>query len=176
MARSNDIEVFRADEDDAEGIARVHARAREAAYKGLEAEVPNLEDLPQERTDLWRDLLAGDSDVAFTLVAEQRAKAVGFCSVATVSRDADQRPGTGEIAALYVDPSRWGNGIGSALMTKALEELAGAGCEVVTLWVLAENEVAVRFYAKFGFTADGFGGPDPRTGRPKARLRATLKG
>jgi ribosomal protein S18 acetylase RimI-like enzyme len=173
MARS-DIEVFRADQEDAEGIARVHARAREASYADLPVEARGREPLMSERVELWRDLLAGDGEVAFTLVAEARGDAVGFCSVATVSRDADRGQHTGEVAALYVDPDRWGKGIGNALMTKALSELREAGCDAATLWVLAENELATRFYAKFGFSPDGFGGPDPRTGRPKARLRVAL--
>lgn len=172
--RAAEIRVFRADGDDAEGIAGVHGRSREAAYQHLEVGQRGREPLPAERVELWRDLLSGNSDAAFTLVAEQGEKAVGFCSVATESRDADRRPNTGEIAALYVDPPRWGRGIGSALMAKALDELREAGCEVVTLWVLAENESALRFYARFGFSPDGFGGPDPQTGRPKARLRAAL--
>jgi GNAT superfamily N-acetyltransferase len=173
MAKS-DIEVFRADPQDAEGIARIHAQAREASYAGIAVESRGPEPLLSERVELWRDLLTGDGDQAFTLVAEARGDAVGFCSVATASRDADRGAHTGEIAALYVDPKRWGKGIGTALMTKALDELRNAGCDSATLWVLAENEPATRFYAKCGFTPDGLGGPDPRTGRPKARLRAAL--
>lgn len=174
MSKASGIDVFRADEDDAAGIAAVHARSREAAYKGLGTEARGREPQLEEREAIWGGLLAGDTDAAFTLVAEKGGKAVGFCSVATDSRDADRAPGTGEIAALYVDPPRWGTGIGSALITKALAELGEAGCKVVTLWVLAENESALRFYGRFGFTPDGFGGPDPQTGRPKARLRAQL--
>lgn len=174
MASSNEIDVFRADEEDAEGIAGIHARSRAQAYKHLDDAARGSEPTPADRTALWRELLTGDTDAAFTLVAERKGKAVGFCSVATTSRDPDQGAGTGEIAALYVDPPRWGSGIGSALVTKALAELAEAGCTAVTLWILAENEVALRFYGRFGFAPDGFGGPDPRTGQPKARLRATL--
>ncbi|MDO9342407.1 MAG: GNAT family N-acetyltransferase [Pseudomonas sp.] len=174
MASPADIQVFRADEEDAEAIAAIHARSREAAYRSLDEAARGREPNPVERAGIWRELLAGDGETAFTLVAERSEKAVGFCSVSTTSRDADRAPGTGEIAALYVDPPRWGSGVGSALVTKALAELAEAGCGIVTLWTLAENEAALRFYARFGLVPDGFGGPDPRTGRPKARLRVAL--
>lgn len=173
MAKAQ-VEVFRADRDDAEGIARVHGRARAKSYADLDVVQRGREPLPAERVELWRNLLAGDSDAAFTLVAEARGTAVGFCSVATGSRDPDTAAGTGEIAALYVDPDRWGRGIGSALIAKALAGLREAGCSAVTLWVLAENRPAITFYARHGFAPDGLGGPDPQTGRPKARLRAAL--
>ncbi|MDQ8044136.1 MAG: GNAT family N-acetyltransferase [Solirubrobacteraceae bacterium] len=168
------IEVFRADAEDAEGIARVHGRARAKAYADLDVAQRGREPLPAERVELWRDLLGRDDDRAFTIVAEDGGEAVGFCSVSTESRDPDAPDGTGEIAALYVDPERWGGGIGAALMTQAVADLREAGCAAATLWVLAENAPAIRFYARFGFAPDGLGGPDPQTGRPKARLHATL--
>lgn len=168
------IEVFRADEQDAEGVARVHGRARAKAYADLAVAQRGREPLPAERVELWRDLLARDDDRAFTIVAEAGGDVVGFCSVATESRDPDAPAGTGEVAALYVDPERWGGGVGGALMTKALADLREAGCTAAMLWVLAENAPAIRFYARFGFTPDGLGGPDPQTGRPKARLHVPL--
>jgi ribosomal protein S18 acetylase RimI-like enzyme len=174
VAPSADIEVFRADGEDAEAIAAIHARSREVAYQGLEAAARGEEPALTARIALWRELLGGDGEKAFTLVAERGTKAVGFCSVATSSRDADQGAGVGEIAALYVDPPRWGEGIGTALVTKALAELREAGCTAVTLWTLAENEAALRFYTRAGLVPDGLGGPDPQTGRPKARLRVAL--
>ena len=167
-------EVFRADEQDAAGIARVHGLARAKAYAETDLVSRGAEPTAAERTALWRDLLAGDQETAFTLVAELRGQAVGFCSVATTARDADLGPHTGEIAALYIEPARWRQGIGGALVTRAQQELRDAGCRAVTLWVLAENAPATTFYARHGFAPDGMGGPDPKTGRPKARLAASL--
>lgn len=170
----NDIEVFRADLEDAEGIAAVHVRAFDATYRDLLPDVaagaPDIE----ARTERWQELLEPDTDAAYTLVAEQRSTTVGFCSLATPSRDAEAAERTAEIAALYVAPSRWGNGVGSALITKALDELRADGWTAVTLWVLEANEPARKFYARFGFEPDGLAGPDPMTERPKLRLRAAL--
>lgn len=171
---SNAFDVFRADEEDAEGIAAVHVRAFDVTYRDafpeLAAAAPDLE----ARVASWQELLEPDTDAGFTLVAEQRSVAVGFCSLATPSREAAPGERTAEIAALYVAPSRWGNGVGTALITQALDELRSEGWTAVTVWVLVENASAQTFYGRHGFTADGAGGPDPMTGRPKMRLRAAL--
>ena len=59
----------------------------------------------------------------------------------------DDRPGLPELYALYVLPSAWRGGVGSAL-------LAAAG-DVQSLWVLEANARARAFYARHGFTPDG---------------------
>lgn len=170
----NAVDVFRADVEDAEGIAAVHVRAFDLTYRDafpdIAAAAPDLE----ARVAAWQTLLDPDTEAAFTLVAEQRNMAVGFCSLATPGREAEAGERTAEIAALYVAPSRWGNGVGTALVTKALEELTAEGWTAVTVWVLVENASARTFYERFGFEADGTGGPDPMTGRPKMRLRVGL--
>ncbi len=170
----NDIQVFRADIEDAEGIAAVHVRSFDATYRDtlpdVAAAAPDLE----ARTERWQALLEPDTDAAYTLVAEQRSIAVGFCSLATPSREAGPDERTAEIAALYVAPSRWGNGVGTALLEQAIEELRGDCWAAVTLWVLEANEPARKFYARFGFEPDGSAGPDPLTERPKLRLRLAL--
>ena len=171
---ANDIQVFRADVEDAEGVAAVHVRAFDATYRDalpdVVAKAPDLE----SRVERWTELLEPDTDAAYTLVAEQRAHAVGFCSLATPSAEHDADDQTAEIAAFYVAPSRWGNGVGTALLTQALTELREADYTAVTLWVLEANEPARKFYARFGFEPDGLTGPDPMTERPKLRLRAAL--
>lgn len=171
---ANDIQVLRADVEDAEGIAAVHVRAFDATYRDtlpdVAAAAPDLE----ARLQHWTELLEPDTDAAYTLVAEQRAVTVGFCSLATPSRDADPQDRTAEIAAFYVAPSRWGNGVGTAMIEQAVEELRADGWKAVTLWVLEANEPARKFYARFGFEPDGFTGPDPLTERPKLRLRLSL--
>lgn len=171
---ANAIEVFRADVEDAEGIAAVHVRSFDVTYRDafpeLAAAAPDLE----TRVASWQALLEPDTEAAFTLVAEQRSVAVGFCSLATPSREAAAGERTAEIAAFFVAPSRWGNGVGTALIAHALQELTSEGWSAVTVWVLVENQSAQKFYGRHGFAADGTGGPDPMTGRPKMRLRAAL--
>jgi ribosomal protein S18 acetylase RimI-like enzyme len=53
--------------------------------------------------------------------------------------------------ALYVLSRFWRQGVGHALWLTAQRLLLERGCARVTLWVLAENERAIRFYEKLGF-------------------------
>jgi ribosomal protein S18 acetylase RimI-like enzyme len=132
--------IRRAVPADSRAIAEVHVRAWRAGYAGL---------LPQELLDglstnqRARDWSArlGSGAAGLTVVAEEDGAVVGFCTL--FGR---------EIAALYVDPDRWRRGIGGALLREAL---AGAGEGEVTLWVMAGNVAALRFYERFGFVRDG---------------------
>ena len=159
---------------DAPAIARVHVRAWQAGYRGIvpDAILDGLSLPLHERR--WRDLLGG-SEAAFTLVAERRGRIAGFCAAMAPSRDADARPRTAEIGAIYVDPDAWRGGVGQVLMSAALERLASEGWEHATLWVLAGNERARAFYARLGFAQDG-GRMPHRTGAPQIRLRRGIAG
>lgn len=168
------IQVFRADPQDAPGIAAVHVEAFEAAYR---ATVPEIADRGPDlaaRIERWESLLDPDAEAGHTLVAEDAGTAVGFVSLATPGREFEPDDRVAEIAALYVHPDRWRQGIGGRLVREALDELARDGWAAVTLWVLVENAPGRAFYAALGFSADGAGGPDPMTNRPKMRLRLEL--
>lgn len=55
-----------------------------------------------------------------------------------------------ELVKLYVDPFFQNEGIGTKLLTFAVQSEG-----VQHLWVLKKNEKARRFYARHGFTPDG---------------------
>jgi GNAT superfamily N-acetyltransferase len=80
---------------------------------------------------------------AFTLAAERDDELVGFCSIATPSRDDDAGEATCEVAAIYVAPSVWRVGIGYALLDAALGgKVRQDGWRVAILWVFAANASA----------------------------------
>jgi ribosomal protein S18 acetylase RimI-like enzyme len=85
--------------------------------------------------------------------ASDRAPVLGFVTFGP-SRDADTA-GLGEIYALYVDPDRYGGGLGRMLMADARERLRETGIDEAILWVLRGNERAQRFYSAEGWTPDG---------------------
>ncbi|MEW9549533.1 N-acetyltransferase family protein [Nonomuraea sp. NPDC050783] len=60
-----------------------------------------------------------------------------------------------EVYAIYVLPEEFSTGMGRALMTAAVEDLASSGHGDVGLWVLADNPRARRFYERFGFRPSG---------------------
>lgn len=168
-------DVRRATREDVEAIAGIHVRSWQAAYRGI---LPDelLDSLSvSEQATSWRVLVGSGEEHRRTLVAESGGELAGFCSVATRSRDADADDETAEIGALYVDPDNWRRGVGTALLTSALEELSQAGLHDVVLWVLPENRAALAFYAGFGFRIEeGVEKREERSGRPVIRLRAAV--
>ena len=141
-------------EPDAAGIAEVHVRTWQVAYRG---QVPDdyLDSLSvDDRAERWKEILADLEPRAEVLVAEDGGVVVGFASTLK-SRDADAAPGTGELAALYVSPARWDHGVGRGLIGLAVEHLGAAGFATATLWVLATNTRARRFYEAGGWSPDG---------------------
>lgn len=142
----------RAAPDDAMAVARVHVRAWQAAYRGL---MPDdyLEGLrPEDRAQRY-DFASEDASRPRTLVAIEADQILGFATISP-SRDEDV-PGCGELCALYVEPDRWGRGIGRALASEARRELCRLGFTKAVLWVVARNARAQQFYRADGWTPDG---------------------
>jgi GNAT superfamily N-acetyltransferase len=141
--------------EDAPEIARVHIEAWHRAYRGLlPDEILDGLDLPA-RVQRWRELLTPATRGKLTLVAELEGAVEGFATVAVPARDAEEARDVGEIPAIYVSPSAWGGGTGTALLVAALEEMRHAGCREAILWMLARNQRAEAFYRHHGWRADG---------------------
>lgn len=143
----------RAVPDDAPAIADVHVRSWRQAYRGI---VPDavLDGLSVERrTAFWRESLAQGAPEVW--VAEDAAEGIVGWVAFAASRDADAAPGTGEVRAIYVLEGFWSAGVGRALWSTARLRLAEGGFSSATLWVLAENARAIRFYRAAGFGPAG---------------------
>lgn len=141
---------------DAPGIAAVHARAWQRAYRGI---VPDdflavLTAKVDERARWWRERLSGMDPALRVWVAFCDDRLAGFCTTGPC-RDEDALPGTGEVRAIYLDPEMAGRGIGRALFTHAVNDLREQGFHAATLWVLQENRRARRFYEAAGWRPDG---------------------
>lgn len=80
------------------------------------------------------------------IVAEtaEAGEAVGYC----IASLAEQK---GEIDSLFVADLCRGMGIGAEFMTRALHWLKEHSANTIHIEVLAENQPALGFYAKFGF-------------------------
>ena len=134
----------------------VHVRSWRAAYAGIvdEAYLAGLD--VEDRARLWRDRLAGGGPAAVTYVATLGTDVVGFASVGPV-RDEDlarQLECWTEVYGLYVDPDRWGAGVGTALWG-AVEAGWAEETAAVALWVLRDNVRAREFYLARGLAPDG---------------------
>jgi GNAT superfamily N-acetyltransferase len=142
------VNVRRAGPADARGIAEVHTRTWQAAYRHVfPADVLDTLDV-EERVRGWLERIEADLAV---WVAETEDGIVGFVA-AGPSRTED---GFGELYAIYVLPEAWGGGAAPALMSAFKEWLAREGYTTAMLWVLADNPRARRFYEREGWRVDG---------------------
>ena len=139
--------------DDAHGIASVHVRSWQVAYRG---HIPDdfLDGLDVEkRANMWRGLIQDPDKVIF--VAENtEGNIIGFAALGP-SRDSDSNRSTAEVSAIYIDPDKWQKGNGRAVLSASLGEARKRDFDQVTLWVLEANQRARSFYESFGFIQDG---------------------
>ena len=73
-------------------------------------------------------------------------------------REGEVRTADAELYAIYVDPGRYGAGIGHALLQESVRRCTAAGHDRMYLWVLKGNVRARAFYERAGFWPDGDGG------------------
>ncbi|MFJ8910141.1 GNAT family N-acetyltransferase [Amycolatopsis sp. NPDC102389] len=132
--------------EDAWPIAEVNVRSWQSAYQGLLPEL-YLRDLSVEaRAARWQRTLADPAHRGDILVLVEDGVLLGFTAV-----DRSR----GELRAIYLEPERWGTGLGRLLLDAAVAALRDAGHREATLWVLETNERAQRFYSAGGWTPDG---------------------
>ena len=158
--------------DDATAIAAVHVRSWHDAYSGILSADELATRSVEDRVAQWTEAIDGDETQVS--VAEVGDELVGFVATGP-SKDEDATDTTGEVGAIYLVADAWGRGIGTKLMSVALDCLQRKGSTEATLWVLEANKRARRFYAAQGWIEDGgmkdcFGG----VSAPALRYRLPL--
>jgi ribosomal protein S18 acetylase RimI-like enzyme len=163
-------QVARTDRDE---IAAVHVNAWLVGYRGIVSD-ELLDGLTVEQaTATWSDWL-GAAELPPVTVAVRDGVLVGFCWVATPSRDEDADERVAEVTVLNVRPDAWRSGVGTALMHDALDRFRSDGWRAVTLWLADGNQRAQSFYEHLGFELDGGAGLHDGTGARKVRMRLEL--
>jgi ribosomal protein S18 acetylase RimI-like enzyme len=147
------IHVRRATPQDAAALAAVEVTSWRAAYRGL---MPDafLDGLAEaEKTEGWhRNLLKhGAEGRKRLLVAVGDAGVIGFVRIGAVWDEGE----VGLVYLLYMLPEYWGCGMGTALMSAAMDELRDLGMRQAVLWVLRDNQRARAFYEGLGWCRDG---------------------
>jgi len=147
------MNIRRAKPEDAHALAIVHVAAWQTAYPGI---VPHehINRITVERREpaFHKALTEGSEE---TYLAEQGDSLLGFVTLGQC-RDRDRTgSSSGEIWGIYVTPNEWRKGVGAALVTFAEQLMASRCFDDVTLWVLAENTAARRFYVALGYVLDG---------------------
>jgi ribosomal protein S18 acetylase RimI-like enzyme len=165
------VEIRPARISDAPGIALVHVRSWQGAYRGLLPQQFLDAFDPAQRAGFWERILAAAQERSGVVVADGGESLLGFACFGP-ARDEDADPGrTGEILAIYLLPDVWGQGWGRQLMAAAVTGLAGAGFSQAVLWVLDTNERARRFYQAAGWSRDGAAKPDTIGGTEVTEVR-----
>jgi GNAT superfamily N-acetyltransferase len=144
LAGRADTEIRLARREDALAVAQVHVRSWQAGYRNL---LPDayLDSLRAEDRAARYDFESQDPARPITFVAVDGKAICGFATVA---------PDSGELAALYVSPDRWRQGIGAALVVAARNQLTSLGYRQAVLWVLRGNARGERFYERDGWKND----------------------
>ena len=134
--------------EDARGIAEVHVRTWQAAYRhAFPAEV--LDGLSIDERELgWLEGLEEGMDI---WVADDGEAIVGFAA-AGPSRTEEESV---ELYAIYVLPEHWGSGAARELMAAAIGSFVEGQYATAMLWVLADNPRARRFYEREGWHVEG---------------------
>jgi ribosomal protein S18 acetylase RimI-like enzyme len=145
--------IRKATQDDIPAIAALHIEGWKAAYGGL-VDQGYLDSLSvEQRIKDWQGwMAAGESE---TLIAEIGGKPSGFI---TTGRTKTPPPGSSpirplysaEVYALYLDPSAFRQGVGTALLKQAAADLKDQKHSSLCLWVLDGNARAKAFYEKMG--------------------------
>jgi GNAT superfamily N-acetyltransferase len=146
MGHDGAVQIRPAVPDDAPDIARVQVAGWRAGYAGL----------------LPADVLAGLDEADWACRRREYIESGGRVLVVTdpaIAGCAAYGPSRaggaeGELYAFYLDPPRWRQGLGSALMRVVADELDALYPRSV-LWVLRGNARARAFYAVHGWAPDG---------------------
>lgn len=146
MERLAETIIVPAGPGDSAGLARVHVQSWRETYPGL---------LPADYLDRmsvplyarrWRHQLTRARPGELVLVAEGPHGLIGYGAGAF-----DDAAGPrAEVFTLYLLRSAQGFGLGRRLMETAARAFAGQGAQSLTLWVLAGNARARRFYHHMG--------------------------
>jgi ribosomal protein S18 acetylase RimI-like enzyme len=171
------VEIRELTEADIDPVAALHVRSWRVGYAGIvPAEV--LDALDPARFAARRRLPVPAG--ARTVVADDAGTIVGFASFGPgrVPQKHDEYDrSAGEIYAIYVDPDRWGDGVGRLLIGAAIDGLTPDYPEM-RLWVLEENHRARRFYQRAGMAPDGarefYTPPGGDAGLPEIRYSRRL--
>lgn len=120
--------------NDEEAAIELWRRAWQSAYPQIDFNT---------RLDWWRQRWRDEVVTTATIaVAESHGQIVGFVTVDPSTFDLDQ---------IVVAPEAWGMGVGAALMAEA-KRISPSGLD---LHVNKDNDRAIRFYGKHGFTVTG---------------------
>lgn len=153
-------------------VAEIRIGGWQTAYRGLMPQ-PFLDALSAaEDAERLRARFGQADGSVVNLVAEEDGEILGWACHGPY-RDGELRTKDAELYAIYVDPGRFGSGIGHTLLQESLRRCTAAGHQRMYLWVLKGNAPARGFYERAGFHTDGAEEPFEVDGVPVPEVRYT---
>lgn len=137
--------------EDCRAIAEVHVESWQHAYKGILPHQYLASLSVSDREAIWRHMV--QQQPSHLVLARNARQVVGFVAFGA-SRDEDAPTDRAEIWAIYVKSASWSSGAGRLLWLEALQRILAEGYRSISLWVIAGNERAVRFYERAGFVLE----------------------
>lgn len=137
--------------EDCRAIAEVHVESWQHAYKGILPETYLASLSVAEREAMWRRMV--EREPSHLVLVRNDKQVVGFVAFGA-SRDEGAPAERAEIWAIYVKPDSWSTGAGRLLWLEALQRILAEGYKSISLWIIAGNERAARFYERAGFVLE----------------------
>ncbi|MFI9628840.1 GNAT family N-acetyltransferase [Streptomyces sp. NPDC052042] len=158
-------------EADVPAVSAIRVTGWQAAYAGI---VPQSflddmtveADIQQRRQHFERP----KEDMTNLVAVDAHGRVVGWACLGPF-RGSGTSTATGELYALYVQPSLIGAGIGRTLLEAVHAHAQADGFGVMLLWVLTDNTRARRFYERAGYAADGTAQADDYDGVSVSEVR-----
>lgn len=144
----SDLKLRRATTDDAAEILYVYV---ESGNAGFDERMPRIEATPS-RLAHWTHDLGPDTPTQWWL-AQRAGQVVGFAGIGPCREPIE--PGLGELDTIAVLPSAWRTGVGSRLMSIALDALRAEGYRTAVLWTLSQYPRGESFYLANGWRRNG---------------------
>jgi ribosomal protein S18 acetylase RimI-like enzyme len=151
--KKNNIQIRRAQVNDAPILAKVHVESWQKAYQEIVPESFLKGFTYLKRKAAFREALINKTEE--TYIAEEGDNIVGILTIGA-SRDSDlDNKATGEIWGIYLLSDYWRRGIGAFLVNEGESILRNRGHKDIVLWVLEANTAARNFYEAMGYVLDG---------------------
>lgn len=136
-----DFTIRHAKKEDLESVQQVAKTSWNATYEGIIPVHVQNNFLKMAYSDEMMDRRLQHT---LLLVAELDGNIIGFANFSPVNAN-----GEAELSAIYIYPNNQGNGVGTSLLQKGIEELIGV--KKIYINVEKENEIGKRFYEAKGF-------------------------
>ena len=134
----------------------------QTAYRDIMSDdfLNNLAAQKEQQIEKFRKNLENPNLEIYCIILEN--KMIGFLTIHKTD---------GEIWAVYLLEEFRSKGYGEEILKFAVEQLKRIGHHKITLWVLALNNGARKFYEKNGFTFDGTKRENANYGKTLVQLR-----